>query len=165
MKLPQTGGCQCGKIRYEITEAPTLVYTCHVRDCQRLTSSAFSMGIVVAEAAFKLGGVDPRALQRLADSGRTSIRWVCPECGARGSPARRGMGWSVSGRVRSTIHRGPGRPGIYRPEASSPGSRSPRGIRVSRRNRPHSYSRCTPSPIRSRPHRCKTPHRSLGEEI
>jgi len=26
MKLPQTGGCQCGKIRYEITEAPTLVY-------------------------------------------------------------------------------------------------------------------------------------------
>jgi hypothetical protein len=21
MKLPQTGGCQCGKIRYEITEA------------------------------------------------------------------------------------------------------------------------------------------------
>ena len=29
MKLPQTGGCQCGKIRYEITEAPQLVYTCH----------------------------------------------------------------------------------------------------------------------------------------
>lgn len=26
MKLPQTGGCQCRKIRYEITEAPTLVY-------------------------------------------------------------------------------------------------------------------------------------------
>jgi hypothetical protein len=30
MKLPpQTGGCQCGKIRYEITESPTFVYTCH----------------------------------------------------------------------------------------------------------------------------------------
>jgi hypothetical protein len=27
MKPPQTGGCQCRKIRYEITEAPTLVYT------------------------------------------------------------------------------------------------------------------------------------------
>jgi hypothetical protein len=26
MKLPQTGGCQCGAIRYEITEAPQLVY-------------------------------------------------------------------------------------------------------------------------------------------
>ena len=56
MKLPQTGGCQCGKIRYEITEAPTLVYTCHCRDCQRLTSSAFSLGIVVTEAGFRLSG-------------------------------------------------------------------------------------------------------------
>jgi hypothetical protein len=27
MNLPQTGGCQCGKIRYEVTEAPQLVYT------------------------------------------------------------------------------------------------------------------------------------------
>jgi hypothetical protein len=41
------------------------------------------MGIVVSEAAFKLSGVEPRPLQRLADSGgRTSIRWVCPECGS-----------------------------------------------------------------------------------
>ncbi len=42
MKLPQTGGCQCGAIRYEITEEPQQVYACHCRDCQRLTSSAFS---------------------------------------------------------------------------------------------------------------------------
>ena len=27
MNLPQTGGCLCGKIRYEITEAPQRVYT------------------------------------------------------------------------------------------------------------------------------------------
>jgi hypothetical protein len=33
MKLPQTGGCQCGKVRYEITEEPQLVYTCHCLDC------------------------------------------------------------------------------------------------------------------------------------
>jgi len=26
MQLPQTGGCQCGKIRYEITEEPQSVY-------------------------------------------------------------------------------------------------------------------------------------------
>ena len=37
MELPQTGGLQCGKIRYEITEAPQLIYTCHCTDCQRLT--------------------------------------------------------------------------------------------------------------------------------
>ena len=28
MKLPLAGSCQCGIIRYEITEAPQLVYTC-----------------------------------------------------------------------------------------------------------------------------------------
>ena len=27
MNLPQTGGCQCGKVRYEITQQPLLVYT------------------------------------------------------------------------------------------------------------------------------------------
>jgi hypothetical protein len=32
MNFPQTGGCQCGAIRYEIGEAPRLVYTCHCRE-------------------------------------------------------------------------------------------------------------------------------------
>ena len=82
MKLPQTGGCQCGAIRYEITEEPPLVYTCHCVDCQRLTSSAFSLGIVVPERAFRLLGVEPRQLQRTADSGRVNTRLVCPECGS-----------------------------------------------------------------------------------
>jgi hypothetical protein len=49
MKLPQTGGCQCGVIRYEITEAPQLIYKCHCVDCQRLTSSAFSMGVELSK--------------------------------------------------------------------------------------------------------------------
>jgi hypothetical protein len=62
MKLPQTGGCQCGKIRYEITEEPREVNTCHCLDCQRLTSSAFSLGIVVPEKGFRLTGVEPRRL-------------------------------------------------------------------------------------------------------
>jgi hypothetical protein len=92
MKLPQTGGCLCGAIRYEISEAPMQVYACHCRDCQRLTSSAFSMGIVVAETGFRLNGVAPRALERRADSGRTAIRWVCPECGSWiAGPARDGL--------------------------------------------------------------------------
>ena len=82
MKLPQSGGCQCGKVRYEITEEPQLVYTCHCLDCQRLTSSAFSLGIVVSENAFRLMGLEPRRLQRIADSGRVNTRLVCPECGS-----------------------------------------------------------------------------------
>ena len=81
MDLPKHGGCQCGAIRYEISEAPRLVYTCHCNACQRLTSSAFSLGLVVAEKAFKMSGIEPRSLLRRADSGRVNTRLVCPECG------------------------------------------------------------------------------------
>src|SRR5881394_2013100 len=82
MQLPLTGGCQCGKLRYEISEAPRATYACHCVDCQRMTSSAFSMAVVLSEAGFRLTGVEPRLIQRLADSGRTTNRWVCPHCGS-----------------------------------------------------------------------------------
>jgi hypothetical protein len=94
MKLPQTGGCQCGAIRYEITEAPQQVYACHCTDCQRLTGSAFGMGVVVPEPAFRLSGVEPRQLRRIADSGSINTRLVCPECGT----------W-ICGMPRDGVHR------------------------------------------------------------
>jgi hypothetical protein len=75
MKLPQTGGCLCGKIRYEISEAPRLVYTCHCTECQRLTSSAFSIALAVA--GFRLTADEPQPLESVAGSGRVKIRWVC----------------------------------------------------------------------------------------
>jgi Glutathione-dependent formaldehyde-activating enzyme len=128
MKLPQTGGCQCGAIRYEITEAPQLVYTCHCTDCQRLTSSAFSIGIVVPDRVFRLTGVEPRPLQRIADRFAPSV--------APGFAARRVMAWSACVGVRWTIHRGCARQGIHGPAASSPGSSCPRAIRSSRHSRP-----------------------------
>jgi hypothetical protein len=56
MNLPQAGGCQCGALRYEITKAPQLVYTCHCTESQRLTGSAFTMAMVIGAAAFRLAG-------------------------------------------------------------------------------------------------------------
>src|SRR5262249_12447774 len=82
MQLPLTGGCQCGKLRYEITEAPHTTYACHCVDCQRMTSSAFSMGVVVTAGAFRLTVGEPGLIQRRADSGRMTNRWVCPDCGS-----------------------------------------------------------------------------------
>ena len=69
MQLPQTGGCQCRKVRYEITEEPQSVYTCHCLDCQRLTGSAFSLGIVVPEKGLHLTGLEPRQLERTVTVG------------------------------------------------------------------------------------------------
>src|SRR6266566_7052585 len=114
MKLPQTGGCQCGKVRYEITEEPQSVYTCHCRDCQRLTSSAFSLGIVVPEKGFRLMGLEARQLQRTADSGRVNIRLVCPECGS----------W-VCGMPRDGLPGAGGHPGRYIVVATDPAHLDP----------------------------------------
>jgi len=98
MELPLTGGCQCGKLRYEIAEAPRLVYSCHCTACQKMTSSAFSMGVIVTEEAFRLTAGEPHlAAPRTADSGRVSNRWICRDCGSwlTGSPRLGGMFRSV----------------------------------------------------------------------
>ena len=70
MKLPLTGSCLCSNIRYEVTESPQLVYTCHCTDCQRITGSAFSLRIALPETAFHRTAGEPRALQRIPDNGR-----------------------------------------------------------------------------------------------
>lgn len=81
MNLPQSGGCLCGALRYEITDPPLLTYTCHCTVCQRLTGSTFSSALVVPAEACRFSGGEARSFQRTADSGRTVTRWICAECG------------------------------------------------------------------------------------
>ena len=82
MKLPLTGGCVCGSVRYEVTAEPISVYACHCTDCQRITSSAFSIGVVVPDEAFRLTGNDPRSAPGgVTAAGRVKSRLVCSDCG------------------------------------------------------------------------------------
>src|SRR5437764_12460030 len=39
MKIPFTGGCSCGAIRYESTAEPIMMFKCHCRDCQQATGA------------------------------------------------------------------------------------------------------------------------------
>jgi len=81
MNLPLTGGCQCGALRYEVTEPPRLTYLCHCTDCQRITSGAFSVALLVMDSSFQITGGEPRLVGRIAASGKTATRWLCPDCG------------------------------------------------------------------------------------
>ncbi len=82
MQLPLTGGCICGAIRYTVARTPIEVYACHCTDCQRITSSAFSMGIVVADEAFRVTGKTAITVPGgVTEGGRVKSRWVCPDCG------------------------------------------------------------------------------------
>ena len=122
MKLPQNGGCQCGALRYEVTQAPSMVYACHCMDCQRMTSSAFSMGIVLPADAFRLVAGEPRVMKRTTDSGRVSTRWVCRNVG-RGSPTAQGRAFGMCEPAPWTTPRGCVRLRTSGPVASNRGWR------------------------------------------
>ena len=54
MHFPQSGGCQCGSVRYEITGPPTVVYACHCTECQKQSGSAFAMAAVIPQENFRI---------------------------------------------------------------------------------------------------------------
>lgn len=83
MKLPLTGGCQCGALRYEIRAEPLTVYVCHCTECQRQSGSAFGMSVLVLRPALVYTKGAPRRWKRTADSGRTIDSDMCEDCGVR----------------------------------------------------------------------------------
>ena len=83
MTFPQTGGCQCGAVRYEITGPPTMVYTCHCTECQTQSGSAFAMAAVVPKQHFRLSMGAPKMFARQTSPTKTMECWFCVDCGTR----------------------------------------------------------------------------------
>ena len=55
-KLPITGGCACGAVRYVVNAEPVLMLNCHCRDCQRATGGAYAPVVVVPRTAVQITG-------------------------------------------------------------------------------------------------------------
>jgi hypothetical protein len=83
MKLPFTGGCACGAIRYECTAEPIMMFKCHCRDCQKVTGGAFVPGLLVAASAFRLTKGELRYHFTPSAAGGRHKRGFCAECGSR----------------------------------------------------------------------------------
>jgi hypothetical protein len=81
MSTPFFGGCACGAIRYR-AEAEPLSMNCHCRDCQRETGSAYAAVLTVPGATFKVIQGSPKYFKLTADSGRTTRRAFCADCGS-----------------------------------------------------------------------------------
>jgi len=78
-RIPVTGGCLCGAIRYESTEAPELVGFCHCRMCQKATGGLYLVYADFDGDAFKFTRGEPRYYR----SSEIATRGFCPECGTQ----------------------------------------------------------------------------------
>jgi hypothetical protein len=82
MQIPFSGGCACGAVRYECSEAPARVYHCHCTDCHKATGSAFHTGLLVAREAVGFSGAEPKTWDRPTDSGNVVTEAFCGNCGS-----------------------------------------------------------------------------------
>jgi hypothetical protein len=83
MVAPYRGGCQCGKIRYELRAEPLTLYACHCTECQKQSASAFGMSMTVPRDAVHILQGELKQWSRSSASGREVICFFCGECGTR----------------------------------------------------------------------------------
>ena len=83
MKIPFTGGCACGAIRYECASEPIMMLKCHCRDCQRVTGGGFAAAVLVPAESFRLTRGQLRYHFTSSIRRGKHKRGFCPECGSR----------------------------------------------------------------------------------
>jgi hypothetical protein len=81
----QTGGCQCGAVRYRLSGAARMLYACHCTDCQKQSSSAFGMSLIVDRGAIEItrGSESLKTWDTRGDDGKLKRCAFCGECGTR----------------------------------------------------------------------------------
>lgn len=78
--LPLTGSCNCGAVKFEVTETPVYAYYCHCTRCQKRSGAGAAPGAVVAPGSFRLlQGEDEL---RKWSAGDGFDKWFCGVCGS-----------------------------------------------------------------------------------
>ncbi len=75
--MAATGGCFCGAIRYEISDAPRASVNCHCTMCRRTSAAPFVSWLVVDKAHFRYTRGEPATLKSSTDG----TRYFCTGCG------------------------------------------------------------------------------------
>ena len=75
-----TGGCNCGGVRFEITEPLGRANYCHCTRCQRRTGTAASASAVVAPGSVRVLQGEDRLRGWTPEGGRTKT--FCGDCGS-----------------------------------------------------------------------------------
>ena len=75
------GGCLCGNIRYTCEAEPMMMAICHCKNCQKQTSTSFSILVAVPKGSLNIGG-ELSAYNDQGSSGQAVIRKFCGKCGS-----------------------------------------------------------------------------------
>lgn len=76
-RVPVTGGCLCGAIRFESTEPPNMVGFCHCRMCQKASGNLFIVFADFPGPTFSYTRGEPTYYR----SSDIATRGFCRECG------------------------------------------------------------------------------------
>ena len=82
MKYPISGTCQCGQVTVTLHCPPQKVIACHCKECQKLSSSPYSVTALYLDEDIKIDG-ELKSWNRIADSGNNNTAVFCPDCGNR----------------------------------------------------------------------------------
>ena len=75
-----TGGCHCGRVRYEITGKVGPIVHCHCSDCRRSQGGAFATNATVRDAYFHLISGEAEIAEYESSPGK--LRCFCRQCGS-----------------------------------------------------------------------------------
>jgi hypothetical protein len=76
-KLPWAASCMCGQVKMRVTAAPVMAMACHCTGCQKLTSGAYSLTLMLPASGFEKieGETDLGGLHR-----EQSAHHFCTRC-------------------------------------------------------------------------------------
>ena len=78
--LPLTGGCNCGAVRFEVSEPLVAASYCHCKRCQRRSGAAASANAHPASGSFRIVAGADRLRMWKPDGG--GEKWFCDDCGS-----------------------------------------------------------------------------------
>ena len=76
---PVTGGCLCGRVRYQAEVFLHNGYICHCTICQRSTGQPAEITVLIKAGTLRYQGEEPKFYQSSPDG----KRGFCGECGSR----------------------------------------------------------------------------------
>ena len=81
-KITIEGGCNCGAIRYTLSEPPLTVIACHCTNCRKQSGAANSVNLVMKSQAVNIDGELVTYNDPASDSRKPVLRQFCGRCGS-----------------------------------------------------------------------------------